>query len=65
MIEPTLTQSPTERMEYLLSEARRQLQQGAYRMALTWAFHARQLAADHPLLREQADALVAAARRAC
>ena len=57
-------QSPSERFEYFLSEARRQLQQGAIRMAVTWAYHARQLAADDPAQCEQADALFAAARLA-
>jgi hypothetical protein len=60
----SVTLNPTERLEYLLSEARRQLKLGAYRMALTWAFHARQLAGDHPAFREQADDLVTAARLA-
>ena len=35
-----------ERLEYFLNEARRLLQQGAYRMAMTWAYHARQMAGD-------------------
>ncbi|MBW3622454.1 MAG: hypothetical protein KY468_03485 [Armatimonadetes bacterium] len=59
-----LTLTPAERMDYFLSEARRQLQVGAYRMAMTWAFHARQLAGDNPIFREQADDLITAARRA-
>jgi hypothetical protein len=56
--------SPTEQFDYLLKEARRQFQLGAYRMALTWAFHARQMAKDDPAQREQADALFSAARLA-
>ena len=55
------TTSP-ERLEYLLNEARRLLQQGAYRMAMTWAYHARQLAGDDRAMCERADALLAAAR---
>jgi hypothetical protein len=56
--------SAKERMEYCLAEARRQLQQGAMRMALSWAYHARRLAGEYPLFREEADALMEAARRA-
>jgi hypothetical protein len=54
-----------EQLEYLLAEARRQLQQGSYRMALSWAYHARRLAAeDDRSYCEQAEALLDAARRA-
>jgi hypothetical protein len=55
--------SGKEEMEYLLSEAQRQLRLGAYRMAQTWAYHARRLAGDDPDLQEQADALLRAARQ--
>ena len=56
---PALPQN--EHFQYLLTEARRQLHQGAYRMALTWAYHARRLAGDDRERRDEADALLAAA----
>lgn len=56
--------STKERLEYLLNEARRQLQQGAYRMASSWAYHAKRLAGDDLALCEQAEAVLEAARRA-
>jgi hypothetical protein len=59
MMEPTTK----EHLDYLLTEARRQLKLGAYRMAQTWAYHARQLAGDDQDRSAQADALFAAAQR--
>ena len=58
-----LEQSTKEQLDYFLTEARRQLQQGAYRMAQTWAYHARQLAGDDKERSAQAEALFAAAQR--
>jgi hypothetical protein len=51
-------------MEYFLTEARRQLRQGAFRMALSWAYHARRLAGEDRSLCEQADAVLEDVRRA-
>ncbi len=52
-----------EQFDYLLAEARRQLQLGAWRMARTWAFHARQLAGSDLTRAQQANELYAAAQR--